>query len=273
MSERQQIEQGRPLPITVDEITADLLRLGVAKGMTLIVHSSIKSLGGWISGGPVAVIHALEHAVGAEGTLVLPTHSGDLSDPAYWCNPPVPADWWPVIRQTMPAYAPDLTPTRGVGAIPECFRKQEGVLRSGHPQVSFAARGPLAQTITANHSLEYGLGEGSPLSRLYALGASVLLLGVGYGNNTSLHLAEYRASYPSKKTVYNGAPLIVGGKRDWVSFADIETNTDDFPLLGADFERESNAVRTGHVIESHARLMPVRELVDYAVRWMNANRA
>src|SRR5690349_7103098 len=61
--------------------------------------------------------------------------------------------------------------------------------------VSFAAWGRHALPITANHALDYGLGEHSPLARLYDLDGSVLLLGVGYERRTSLHLAEYRAPY------------------------------------------------------------------------------
>lgn len=112
--------------ITVDRLAADFRRLGVQEGMTLLMHSSFKSLGQWVAGGPVAVILALEQVLGEEGTLVMPTQSSDLTDPSGWSRPPVPEEWWPGIREHMPAYDPDLTPIRGMGIIPDCFRKQRG---------------------------------------------------------------------------------------------------------------------------------------------------
>ncbi|AZN43741.1 AAC(3) family N-acetyltransferase [Paenibacillus albus] len=240
--------------------------------MTIIVHSSLKSMNRWIVGGASAVVMALEDAIGEAGTLVMPTHSGDLSDPAPWQYPPVPEAWWPLIREEMPAFQPDLTPTRGMGAVVECFRKQEGTMRSYHPQVSFAARGPQAAYLTAGHSLAFGLGEQSPLAKLYERGASVLLFGVDHSNNTSLHLAEYRASYASKQQVTNYSPILVNGRREWTAYEDVNVNSDDFDVLGLAFEEETGCVKLGQIGDAVIRLVPVRELVDYGVKWLEANR-
>ncbi|MCZ8517994.1 MULTISPECIES: aminoglycoside N(3)-acetyltransferase [Paenibacillus] len=257
---------------TIDKLIEDFRGIGLHQGMTLLVHSSLKSFGGWIPGGPASVILALEEVLGGEGTLVMPAHSSDLSDPSHWQNPPVPEAWWEEIRRTMPAYDPSLTPTRGMGVIAECFRAQEGVLRSAHPQLSFAAWGTGAVRITEGHALAYSLGETSPLARLYEADARVLLLGVGHANNTSIHLAEYRAAYSGQTEMEQAAPVKIDGKRVWTAFRDVAIDSGDFEEIGEAFAAASGLVQEGSVAEARTLLMPQRALVDFAVKWMEANR-
>lgn len=261
-----------PLPPTVSSLLADLRTLGVEPGMTLLVHSSLSAIADWVVGGAATVILALEAAISPEGTLVMPTQSGELSDPANWQHPPVPHHWWDLIRQEMPPFRPDLTETRQMGRIPETFRKQDGVLRSNHPQTSFAAWGKHAQFVTADHTLDNELGESSPLARLYDLGGYVLLLGVGHERNTSLHLAEYRATYARKRTIASAAPILVDGQRQWVTFQGIDLDDEDFPRIGAAFAEATGLVCQGKIGQATALLMPQRPLVDFAVRWIETHR-
>lgn len=259
------------MPVTMADLVRDFKHLGIAPGMTLLVHSSMRTIG-WVNGGAVAVVLALEEALGPNGTLVMPAHTSDLSDPAHWSNPPVPESWWDIIRHEAPAFDATWTPSRRMGAIAEAFRTQPGTWRSDHPHVSFVARGPNATTIVADHSLAAGLGDELPLSRLYDLDARVLLLGLGYNNNTSLHLAEYRADFPGKRTMRQGASVLRDGRPQWVAFDDLDWNDEDFVAIGEAFNAETGLVQQGKVGKADVVMMPQRALVDFGVRWMEKHR-
>lgn len=163
MSEESAIARGGPFGRR--SIAGDLRRLGLREGATVLVHSSLSRLA-HVAGGPQAVVLALLDAVGPAGTVVMPAHSSDWSDPSQWANPPVPPEWQQIIRDEMPAYDTRLTPTMGMGAVVECFRHVTGALRSGHPSGSFVAVGPDAAAIVEGHELANGFGERSPLGRL-----------------------------------------------------------------------------------------------------------
>ncbi|WP_223701669.1 aminoglycoside N(3)-acetyltransferase [Sutcliffiella deserti] len=251
-------------PNTINSIIDDLKEIGVKEGMTIIVHSSLSSIG-WVNGGEVAVIQALMEVITEEGNLVMPTQSALLSDPSGWERPPVPKEWWQPIRDTMPAFHPAYTPTYAMGKIPETFRNFPGVIRSNHPEVSFAAWGKDKETIIKEHSLEFGLGENSPLAELYKLDCFVLLLGVGYGNNTSFHLSEYRIPY--REIVSKGNPIFIEGERVWKTYREIETREELFEEIGREFESNFE-VSINKIGLAESRLFSFKQGVDFAEKWL-----
>src|SRR5919107_36056 len=100
-----------PEPRTRLSLAADLRQLGLGPGAVVIVHSSLSSLG-WVCGASVAVVQALMDVITPSGTLVMPAHSGEYSDPANWEHPPVPDSWQGPIRESMPAFDPRTVPCR-----------------------------------------------------------------------------------------------------------------------------------------------------------------
>ncbi len=266
MNREQEIVNKTAEPRTRASLARDLAALGLKPGDTVIVHTALSRIG-WVCGRAIAVVQALMDALTPNGTLVMPAHSGDLSDPRYWSNPPVPESWQATIRETMPAYDPAITPTSGIGAVPEAFRQFPGVLRSGHPALSFTAWGRNAGFITDHHGLAFSLGESSPLARLYDLDGYVLLIGVGHDRNTSIHLAEYRAD--ARPIQRQGAPVAENGVRLWKEYDDLEIDSDCFGEIGEAFERIYN-VEKGRVGSAECRLMRQRQLVDFATDWFKS---
>jgi aminoglycoside 3-N-acetyltransferase len=120
----------------------------------------------------------------------------------------------------------------------------------------------------ATHDLESHLGERSPLGALERVGARVLLLGVGFDVCTAFHLAEYRI--PSPKTEHSGAILTEHG-REWVTYVDVATTSDDFDQVGAAYEPTATLSR-GQVGAADSRLFPLPEAVAFATEWLRANR-
>ena len=272
MPESDVVAASKNGPVTLECLKTDLSSLGIVPGMTLIVHSALSALG-WVSGGVQTLITALMDVIRPYGTIVMPAHSGNLSDPSGWHNPPVPESWWDTIRETMPAFDPEITPSFGIGRVAELFRSLPDVVRSNHPQVSFAGWGENSIEITTNHELEYGLGETSPLARLYNRAGWVLLLGIGHEANSSLHLAEVRAQYAGKKNVRCGSPVNLDGHRRWKQYDDIDYKSDDFEILGRDFVRDNkDNVRVGTVGYAKCQLFSQPLCVDYAVRWFERKR-
>jgi len=269
ISERDVVKSTQ-YPNTIATLKKDFEVLGIRPGLVVIMHSSLSAIG-WTVGGPVAVINALMQVLTSKGTLVMPTFSSDNTDPSDWENPPVPDSWWDIIRNEMPPYDPEITPTRGIGIIAETFRKWPNVIRSNHPTSSFAAWGNHAKYITQNHELIADLGEDSPLARIYELDGKILLIGVSHENNSSLHLAEYRSDYPGKHYKLNGSAIQIDNERKWVEWKELSLITDDFEQLGTDFESKINYI-PGKVGFAEARLLSQREMVAFSIDWFKKNR-
>jgi aminoglycoside 3-N-acetyltransferase len=255
-------------PSTILSLAADLKKLGVKPGMVLAVHSSLSFIG-YVVGGAPAVVLALENVLEPQGTLAMPTH---CSDPTNVDHMGEPETWHQTIRENLPPFYPDLTmPRKDMGAIVQCFIRQNGTVRSGHPFTSWIARGPCALRITGNHELRMSQGNGSPLARLYDEDANVLLIGVDYSRATSLHLAEYRSRHSSKKLCKRKAVLEANGVRQWCEYDDISWYSEDFNEIGAAFEK-AMTIHTGMVGKANCRFFSQRDLIDFAVTWMDANR-
>ena len=95
-------------PITKEFLVDKFYQLGIKQGDTLLVHASLSSLG-YVVGGAETLFLVIREVIGNEGTIVVPSQTVEISDPASWQYPPVPEEWHDVIRDAMPAYSKDLS--------------------------------------------------------------------------------------------------------------------------------------------------------------------
>lgn len=155
------------------DVARQLGALGVKESSVLLVHTSFRAVRP-IEGGPLGLIEAFRAALGPDGTLVMPSWTGDDDEPFD------PA--------TTPA-SPDL------GVVADTFWRLPRVVRSHHP-FAFAAAGPQAERVTSGPLPVPPQAPESPVGRVYELDGQVLLLGVGHESDTTLHLAELLAGVP-----------------------------------------------------------------------------
>ena len=106
----------------ISDIAAALRSLGVRRGGSLLVHSSLRSLGR-VPGGAETVVRGLLAALGEDGTLLMPALTYEF------------------VRSHNPVFDVRGTPSN-VGLIPEDFRLRPGTQRSIHPTHSVCAVGP-----------------------------------------------------------------------------------------------------------------------------------
>ena len=259
----------KPL-ILKQDLLAAFRELGMQPGMTVMAHTSLSSMG-YVCGGAPTVIEALLEAVGSEGTIMMPTQSWKNLDAEVGVHPEVSEEDWQTIRDNWPAYDKRTTPTQTMGAVAELFRQWPGSLRSDHPARSVSANGRHAAYLTEHHDLSNIFGDGSPIGRLYELDGYVLLIGVGYDKNTSLHLADARANYPSKHLSTEHSAVMENGQRVWKAYDTLYVDGVDFIQIGEAFEQDHtiSKVQLGHAT---LRLMRQRELVDFAVKWIEKYR-
>ena len=259
--------------VTQRTLVRDLLRLGVKAGQTLLVHARVSSIG-LSDGGASVLVSALSEAVGTTGNVVTPTMTmeNSLSSRAHHnLIADMTVEKVEEFEREMPGFDKDATPSTS-GALGEALRSVAGAVRSAHPQSSFAAIGPAADYLMADHRPECHLGEQSPLGKLYQMAASVLLLGVGYEACTAFHLAEYRYKEPPPSKEYSCA-VMVNGQTQWVAYKDVVLDDRDFRVIGRSLDRRRGSlVKKGQVGNAVSRLVPVVQAVDHAKRWMTKHR-
>lgn len=226
-------------PFSRGEVVDQLRALGVRPGGVLLVHTSIRAVRP-IEGGPLGLIDALRSALGSEGTLVMPSWTGDDEVPFDPASTPAAED---------------------LGATADLFWRQPGVVRSDHLQ-AFAAIGPRAEAIVKTPLPLPPHVPDSPVGRVHDFDGEVLLLGVGHDADTSLHLAELMAGVPYG--IPRHCMVMQDGKHLRIDYVENDHCCQRFALAD-DWLRVRGLQAEGPVGHGTARLARARDIVGLAV--------
>lgn len=166
---------------TVSDLKKDLAVMGFKGTETVIIHSSLKSIGE-VEGRADGILQALEEFF-AEGLLVFPSMSYSL------------------VNDKQPVFSVRDTPCC-VSMLPEIFRKRPGVIRSLHPTHAVAAIGKEAAEFVAGHEkFDTPAHPDSPWGKLYKRNAKILFVGTKtIHSNTFLHGVEEWLPVPGMLT-------------------------------------------------------------------------
>jgi len=150
--------------VTKEDLFSGLTKLGVGKGDSLIVHSSLSSFG-VLEDGARTLIATLQDVVTAAGLLMMPVFTYGI-EPFDKCS----------------------TPSR-TGHVTEVFRRAPKVFRSEHPSYSVCLWGNQAYEFSRGHDTESSFGVGSPMQRLLP-NSKILLVGVDYTACSMIHVGQ-----------------------------------------------------------------------------------
>jgi aminoglycoside N3'-acetyltransferase len=230
--------------ISKSQLTAQILELGVTPRAVLLVHTAF-SQAGPVEDGPQGLIGALQAAVGPKGTLVMPSMADDDAHP----------------------FDPRLSTCLDMGVVADTFWRMPNVLRSDSPH-AFAAIGPEAARITADHPLDQPHGVNTPVARVHDLDGEVLLLGVGHDANTTIHLAEALAGVRYRRP--QSVAIIQDGQLTRYHYNEIDHCCENFALVDQWLDAEQGQ-RSGRVGHGAARLARSRTIVATVRTRLQAN--
>lgn len=237
--------------LTFENLLEGFRDLGVEEGDTLLVHSSYKSFGP-VDGGPQTVIRALEAALGAEGTLIMPTFNFDFTQGKPW----------------------DVRKTRSkMGALTEIVRMDPRAKRVFHPFYSFAILGRHAEMLG---SLRYksSYERNSVFGKLRDLDGKIMVIGLSYNDSmTFFHHIEQMEGVD-----YRFLKQFTGQVTD----ENGNTYTDTFEMLVRDVDKgvrtmvdpmgtlmeKAGIVKIHKIGAADVKLMKANEVYDFTAREM-----
>ena len=164
--------------VTKQDVFNLLQGLGIKSGDTVLIHTSMRAIGG-VEGGCDGLIDAFCEYL-SEGLFIIPTHT------------------WDVVDERSPYF--DVSVTRpNIGALPTVAAFRRDGVRSLHPTHSVAAFGKrAAEYVKGEEKLTTPCPPDGCWGRLYSENAKILLIGVTLNRNTYIHAVDEMIELPGK---------------------------------------------------------------------------
>ncbi len=234
-----------------NQLVTEFQSIGVVRGDTLLVHSSYKSFGG-VECGPQTVIDALLHALGEDGTLIMPTFNFDFCKGAPWDVNETPSH---------------------MGIITELVRKDPRSKRVFHPIYSFAVIGAQAEFLTAER-YKSSYERESLFGKLRQLDGKIMVIGLSYNDSMTFfhHVEELEG------VDYRYLKTFIG----MITDENGETYADSFQMLVRDLDKgvetmvdpmgalaeEAGIIAVTHIGQAKVSLMNANQIYDFTAREM-----
>jgi len=221
--------------------------IGIHQGVSLMVQSSLSSLG-IVDGGATAVVEALLESAGEEGTVVMPAFRSAIRSESYSIKDCENCKG----KRFCESKEPGTT-----GLITETMRLYPGVLRSCHPTCSWIGTGKYAEKLLEEHGFSpTPCGKGSPFFPLMELNGIILLLGVGINSFTFFHAVEDALGLPYLSAYdrpHRHATYTTSGRR--IQY--------QYPQLLETALREANIIKAFRIGVGNLILMRARDIGSF----------
>ena len=171
--------------IAPDELSEGFARLGLLHGQDIMLHASLESMG-VVDGGAAMVLHRLTRAIGAKGTLLMPTFTSITRHSNFHSNYTRDGCWCEGNESKHIPYIPDLQPDREIGTIAHRLCSWPNSRRSNHPAYSFVAVGKRVDELIREIRLDDPL---LPVRKCLKSDPRVVTIGVEFPAVTAIHLA------------------------------------------------------------------------------------
>lgn len=156
----------------------NLKKLGIKQNDSLLIHSSMKSIGN-VEGGADTVIDAFVEYV-SKGLIIFPTHT------------------WEQMKDNYNISDPEKEPSF-VGVLSNIFMKRKNVFRSLHPTHSIAAYGKNAKNFVQGEEMfDTPLNRKGCWGKIYDLKSKILFIGCSLNKNTIIHGVEEWCKIPNR---------------------------------------------------------------------------